>query len=352
MTLTDQTLIEQMHIDEIEIESRKDMLGFKSENVSYLFKARKIVEKNIDSLVSEFYKKQTEIPEISLLIGDSGTLARLQKAQRKYILDLFSGVYDFEYVNNRLRIGLVHKRIGVEPKLYLAAINTLSDLLVNLIINTFDNKLERENIINSLKKLFMFDVTLVFEMYIRSMVSEIEVSRKRMETYAHTMEKQVKKRTAELDELSRTDPLTGLTNIRDLNQILTTVLRSAERRSEPVSFVFLDINNFKKINDTYGHQFGDDILIFVGEAIKSCYRAEDFSFRYGGDEFCVIMTNCTEEDAKKILVNRVNNILNNDSRGIKISAGIAQTGPKKFIRSDDLIKKADKKMYLEKNKRA
>jgi hypothetical protein len=83
------------------------------------------IEPHIDALVDKFYTLQTGITEIALLIGDADTLTRLRAAQRRYILDLFSGLYDLEYVNNRLRIGLVHKRIGVEPKLYLAAINTL-----------------------------------------------------------------------------------------------------------------------------------------------------------------------------------------------------------------------------------
>lgn len=70
-------------------------------------------------IVDEFYQRQVEDEEISLLIGDASTLNRLSNAQRKYIIDLFSGTYDSEYVNNRLRISMVHKHIGVEPKLYL-----------------------------------------------------------------------------------------------------------------------------------------------------------------------------------------------------------------------------------------
>ena len=114
---------------EFEVEHRKSLFSFFTEDAKLLLSCRRVIEENIESLVAEFYRQQTGVAEIALLIGDADTLARLRSAQRRYILDLFSGVYDLEYVNNRLRIGLVHKRIGVEPMLYLAAIHTLKDLL-------------------------------------------------------------------------------------------------------------------------------------------------------------------------------------------------------------------------------
>jgi hypothetical protein len=131
-------------------------------------------------------------------------LARLRSAQRHYILDLFSGLYDLEYVNNRLRIGLVHKRIGVEPKLYLSAIYTLQALLHRTIEASGDA--EAAAIIMALDKLMMFDVTLVFETYIRSLVSEIETAKAKSEQYAHSMEEKVKERTLQLEGKRPTVP--------------------------------------------------------------------------------------------------------------------------------------------------
>ena len=117
MLQTEQTLFEQMRITELEIESRKALFSFTGADVKALQSFKPIIEENIDKIVDDFYGLQTSVSEIALLIGDSDTLARLRTAQRRYVLDLFNGVYDLEYVNNRLRIGLVHKRIGVEPKL-------------------------------------------------------------------------------------------------------------------------------------------------------------------------------------------------------------------------------------------
>ena len=94
MKQTDQTLLEQMRISEFEVEHRKSLFSFTPSDAHILQSCRKIIESKIDSLVDAFYRMQTSVPEIALLIGDSDTLERLRNAQRQYVLDLFSGVYD------------------------------------------------------------------------------------------------------------------------------------------------------------------------------------------------------------------------------------------------------------------
>ena len=133
MNKTDQSLIEQMRITDFEISSRKVLFSITPADEAALKGMQPHIVGRVNDLVDRFYEMQTASPEISLLIGDSDTLKRLRTAQGRYILDLFSGYYDVEYVNNRLRIGLVHKRIGVEPKLYLTAVQTLQGLLIEAI---------------------------------------------------------------------------------------------------------------------------------------------------------------------------------------------------------------------------
>lgn len=297
MKKTDQSLLEQMRITDFAIASRKELLSFTKADEEILKNAKPYVEKKVTALVEKFYEMQTSVPEIAVLIGDSDTLERLKNAQHRYIVDLFSGFYDMEYVNNRLRIGLVHKRIGVEPKLYLAAMHTLRQLLRALIDDEIPPDAGREAIFTALQKLLMFDVSLVFDTYIRSMVSEIEMSKAKVESYAQALEEKVLERTMQLDILSKTDPLTGLLNMRHLNETLVRSLRAAQRRKEPVTFAYMDINDFKVINDTQGHQRGDEILKIVAHTLKAVSRVEDHCFRYGGDEFCVIMENFSLEDA-------------------------------------------------------
>lgn len=348
MKPTAQTLLEQMRITEFDIESRKSLLAFTHEDCKQLKDCRTIIEPKIDILVERFYELQTSVVEIALLIGDADTLHRLQNAQRRYVLDLFSGVYDLEYVNNRLRIGLVHKRIGVEPKLYLSAINTLKGLLAELLHNAITDEADFATTLSSLDKLLLFDITLVFETYIRSLVMEIEISRKKSEHYASILEEEVKNRTQQLEELARVDSLTGLLNVRYLTETITYVLRYAQRRSEPVSIVYLDIDNFKAINDTQGHQYGDEILHVVGMAIKQVSRLEDSCFRYGGDEFCLILPNCRKEQARDIYITRLNSEIQKHFSEVTLSIGIVQTGPDEYQEPYTLIRQADEKMYAAK----
>lgn len=349
MKRIDQSLLEQMRITDFDIDHRKGLFSLQEADILALKNTKPIIEAKLDSLVDQFYEKQTSIPEIALLIGDSDTLKRLRNAQRRYIIDLFSGLYDIEYVNNRLRIGLVHKRIGVEPVLYLSAVQLLKSLLTEVIREEIVDASERSAIYTAIEKLLLFDITLVFETYIRSLVSEIEVSKDKSEQYARALEEKVKERTQQLEELSRTDPLTGLQNMRHLNETLTKFLRAAQRRSEPLSLVFIDINDFKIINDTQGHQKGDEILRMVSTAIKKTSRMEDSSFRYGGDEFCIIMPNCREEQAEDIFMNRLNLEIQKNQENLSLSIGIVQTGPNDYAEPEALIEEADKKMYAAKN---
>lgn len=346
MKQTDQSLLEQMRITDFEIENRKMLFNFSHSDADALIRFHSVAESHIEMVVTQFYEQQTSVPEIALLIGDSDTLARLRAAQRKYILDLFSGVYDLSYVNNRLRIGLVHKRIGVEPKLYLAGIHTLKQLLNTLISDNIGEIPERLMTLQALEKLFMFDIALVFETYIRSLVAEIESSREKSEQYARALEEKVRERTQQLEDVSRTDPLTGLLNTRHLSETLTKALRQAERRCEPLALAYIDVNDFKLINDQHGHLHGDEILRYVATTIRRILRTEDSCFRYGGDEFCIVLPNCTQEQAELIVTRRLYEEMIQREECVSLSVGCASTGPHEFCSPEALIRQADERMYV------
>jgi diguanylate cyclase len=351
MKRTQQTLLEQMRITEFEIENRKSLFAITRDDIDKIVSIREMVDQNLDSIVDRFYDQQTREPEIALLIGDSDTLRRLRSAQRRYLTDLVSGMYDIEYVNSRLRIGLVHKRIGVEPKLYLSAIQTLKKVLIEHLEAEMPDVNERLSVVMSLEKVFLFDTSLVFDTYIRSLVSEVEVSKERSEQYATVLEDKVRERTLQLEMLSRTDALTGLLNVRHFEETLTLSLRSAQRRQEVLTLAYLDVNDFKLINDTQGHLRGDQILKDVGDALHASVRLEDQCFRCGGDEFCIIMTRCTVEQANEVFSQRFADEILSRSPDISISIGYAQTGPTEYMSPKKLIQEADQEMYKRKVER-
>lgn len=341
---TMKTLLEQLRVTETELRVRKRLLDFGDEDVDVLNQCCSLVEQRLDTIVDTFYGIQTSNPEIAALIGDADTLDRLQAAQRRYILDLFTGVYDLEYANNRLRIGLVHKRIGVEPKYYLSAVYLLRRLLAENLTDLIGEEALRLRAIKALDKLIYLDVTLVFETYIQSMVSEIEAVKNRTEEYARALEETVAMRNGEL----RTDSLTGLTTRRFLHEALQRTLNAAQRRGEPVCLIFVDVDDFKNLNDHRGHAYGDQVLCELGKVLLDAARGEDTCVRYGGDEFCVVLANSTEEQAVSSYCQRIKNLLSERLPNVHISLGVVQTGPEKYEKADALLKHADHRMYQEK----
>jgi diguanylate cyclase (GGDEF)-like protein len=339
------TLLEQMRITDTAITQRMELLSFTDRDAESLAEFAPFIAENLDSLVDEFYRVQTSIPEIALLIGDLDTFKRLQIAQRKYVLDLFSGLYDLEYVNNRLRIGLVHKRIGVEPRLYLSATHLMRSLLVDFIVRSIADRGAADAIVVALDKLIYFDVTLVVETYIRSMLSEIETEKHKSEQYAQDLED----RSRQLENLSRVDPLTGLLNRRSMTGLLARDLVTAQRQSEAVSLVYIDIDQFKLINDRGGHKRGDQVLKTIGEIALSTARRGDSCFRVGGDEFCVILPHCDEDAALGGFCTRFQLRLLEHLPEISVSIGVHTTGPDRYLTATDLIERADAAMFSSKH---
>ncbi|MBY5923834.1 MULTISPECIES: GGDEF domain-containing protein [unclassified Halomonas] len=342
----DKSLLEQMHISEVEIQRRKEFLSLDEAGLADLAALKPIINEHIEIIVEEFYERQTEIDEISLLIGDSETLQRLRSAQRQYVLDLFTGYYDAEYVNSRLRIGLVHKRIGVEPKLFLAAMRTLKEILFRVIDENLTDQHSLTSAKDNLDKLMYFDITLVFDTYIDTLLNEVHSAKRRMEIYARNLEE----KTKELATYAEKDALTGLFNQRGMSEALSREIRMAERRHSLVSLIYCDIDDFKQINDTYGHHKGDEILITFGQIMRETVRSSDICCRLGGDEFCCILPDCDVKSAGTI-GSKIELAFQDKYPDFSISLGVAETGDREYLREEELLRAADAMMYRNKEAR-
>ena len=345
----DLTLREQLRISDIEILYRKELLDLTLEDFKHLTNCKLFISEHIDSITTEFYEKQTQVDEISLLIGDADTLRRLRAALHQYILDLFAGYYDSDYVNNRLRIGIVHKRIGVEPKLYLSAVRTLKKILEKNLTHFIRDTIALEHTLDALDKLLYFDTTLVFDTYIDSLVGELDTAKKRTELYAKSLELKVIERTKQLEELAQIDSLTNIYNQRAMYDYLRRELALAKRNTTKLSIIYFDVDKFKQINDNEGHLKGDEVLRKIGQILKHTLREVDIPCRYGGDEFCIILPSCDIECAT-IVSQKIIQEFSEKYSLYTISIGIAETGTATYMDSEKLIKIADKKMYLAKQK--
>jgi diguanylate cyclase (GGDEF)-like protein/PAS domain S-box-containing protein len=153
-----------------------------------------------------------------------------------------------------------------------------------------------------------------------------------------------------LRELSVTDSLTGLYNQRHFYMTLTRELGKAIRYQRPLSLICFDLDRFKQCNDTLGHLEGDNILRSVGEIMRNTLRSTDRAFRYGGDEFMIVLPE-TELQSAYITAERIRETFNTkwnyNSLGdlgqvcrVTLSLGLAQAGdeevPEQFVRRADL----------------
>lgn len=117
----------------------------------------------------------------------------------------------------------------------------------------------------------------------------------------HRQQRDLEKLNAELVRMSITDGLTGLHNRRYFDSVFPREMNRAKRQKNPLALMILDVDFFKKYNDTYGHQAGDRVLERVGEALGNSFRrAGDYAFRLGGEEFGVLLTEGAPEHVEKI----------------------------------------------------
>jgi diguanylate cyclase (GGDEF)-like protein/PAS domain S-box-containing protein len=121
-----------------------------------------------------------------------------------------------------------------------------------------------------------------------------------------------------IEKLSITDELTSLYNRRYFNEVLIKEIQRAKRDNNYISLAILDVDNFKKYNDTYGHQMGDDVLEKIGQILtKSLKRAGDYGFRLGGEEFGILFSSLNKDDSESFIDSIREDILKEDIEHIK-----------------------------------
>lgn len=188
------------------------------------------------------------------------------------------------------------------------------------------------------------------QIVIESNIKEI----KHLEHIFNKKNKELLKSYISLEEASNTDSLTGIYNRKKFEEYALVTLNDSKRYNHDFSLILIDLNKFKPINDTYGHDVGDEVLIFFARSILQNIRETDYLFRVGGDEFVLLLNNTTSQEAQ-VIVNKIKLYFQgfkfkHNFLEIEISAsfGIAQFNQDGDT-IDDLLKIADQKMYQNKN---
>ncbi|MBU0924508.1 sensor domain-containing diguanylate cyclase [bacterium] len=154
------------------------------------------------------------------------------------------------------------------------------------------------------------------------------------------------------EKLANTDSLTGAYNRRYLNEFSIEYLKINQREKTDLSLLMIDLDDFKIINDTYGHKVGDDVIKSLVDISKNLLRENDLIVRFGGDEFLILLPNTNIENAKAVALKLIDSIIiyNKDKIFLyTVSIGISQFNENdKSI--EEMIKRADKSLYKAKEK--
>jgi diguanylate cyclase (GGDEF)-like protein len=157
-------------------------------------------------------------------------------------------------------------------------------------------------------------------------------------------------------DMAKRDGPTSLYNRSYLEEILPQAFGDAVNRRQPLSAVFLDIDYFKKVNDTYGHQTGDAVIMSVAKTVQSAVRSSDLAVRYGGEEFVCLLAN-TNETGAKVLAERIRaavastplQLANGTQVSVTVSLGCATFSSRHgFENAFELLREADRCLYAAK----
>lgn len=217
-------------------------------------------------------------------------------------------------------------------------------------IGVYADRIERSEDAAGLKDVLdelMGDIRTMQSAALRSR-DDVAAARKQAEA-AESKIRQLETELEEISEKVREDALTGSLNRRGLDEALASEAARAERYGNALCVSVIDLDNFKNLNDTYGHSAGDEALVHLVKVIKALLRPSDSIGRFGGEEFVVLLPETTLE-AGKFAIERLQRELtkrfflaNNEKLLITFSAGVAQLRPGES--ESEVVKRADQAMY-------
>jgi len=217
-------------------------------------------------------------------------------------------------------------------------------------IEGYAARLERADALNDLQNIVADLVSDTRSVQVDMMRHRDEIVEVRKQ--ADQAESRVRQLEAELEHVSeqvREDQLTGTLNRRGLDDAMQREISRAQRKRTPLCVAILDLDNFKKLNDTYGHQAGDDALIHLANVVRKTLRPTDTVARFGGEEFVIVFAETDEKQAVEAMRRLQRELTkrfflhDNERLLITFSAGVALL--KANETQDGILARADKAMY-------
>ncbi len=317
--------------------------------------------------------QESLVQMLRLLISSMGELTIEDKwlhGQISIVQDIISKPLDIDAVYNAESSlkELIYKQSNIKPGL-IAAKETLKGMMSSFVsgladisrstgtyqakINQYQAQISETEDITQLNTILQNLVGDIREMNADAQNSHnaFEETQKKVEE----AEKQINELSAKLDyisEVAHQDFLTGALNRRGMDEAIDREFERADRHNTPISLAMIDIDHFKKINDTMGHSTGDTALAHLAKVVKSILRSTDVLARYGGEEFVILLPGSKQNDAVNVVAGiqrdlTKNFFLHNNERVlITFSAGVAERVTGENI--DSVLPRADAALYIAK----
>lgn len=232
---------------------------------------------------------------------------------------------------------------------FLATLSIIHLALRREILRPLNQLIKEIEFIGGIKKgnskrpnrIYPGELKLVFEKF-NTMVEQIQ-------EHTNELEKQVAQRTQELEVRARSDSLTGLLNRAGMTEMIETEASRYERTKQCYGIIWIDIDGFKKVNDAYGHSAGDTILVTLADILRATLRPYDQAARWGGDEFLILLSPCTQEQLD-LISNRIRENISKNAvflqHSMTVSTGAALVDDNETPKT--LIIRADQALYRSK----
>ena len=338
-------LCEQFGFDTSAIGKRLNLLGLGGPAIPMIAAELQshVIQPNVDTMIEEFYSALEQTSEFQSMVLDEGQINHLKMTQRTYLLTLGQDFDSLDYFESRLRVGAAHERTGVSLSLYQSFYCQLQNMLLALIPDEIRQKPDAfAELAHFIIKITSLDMSLAIETYHSTEVHELEDS--------ITI---CREESALLRRSLRFDTVTRVHSRAFVIQALEEKLTSAQKDGTPLCAVMADLDHFKEINDTHGHQVGDHVLHDVATRMVTGARGSDTVGRYGGEEFLIIFENASldvaRDLAERIRIRVLGDPFVEDSLKLYVTVSLGVAEAREGDDAETLIQRADMALYEAKN---
>lgn len=301
--------------------------GLDDKSKAIIQRERPFFESKIDHILDQFYAYILKTSGLGVILDDEEIRKRARHAQRKHwIENVFGAEFDEAYFTSIKKIGYVHWKYHVNSSDFTSTYHKVLGYFTQAIFEEYKDNPDH-----------MFEVMMAVQKVVFLDLENINNSYRKFLQKSHR-------------ELTHTDSLTGVGNRRALMADMEEEIKLFHEGRIPVCIALIDLDYFKQINDTYGHLVGDRILQNLMVYLRETLRNSDNLYRFGGDEFAVIMRNTDYEDGLVTMRRALSEIStreiisNEHSLSVTFSAGLVEYSSD-ITSIEDLIGKADAALY-------